>query len=183
MKKFLACVFILAIFTGIVFYAGWTQFRVKPELLASLGDGFFAKYAAKSFHLDNYCFDSQPEMDFFKTVLKDEDVEHLYFTGMLTSDKTDFAIPYIDPESNALRSYYPDFLAQKKDGSYVIVEVKGENKIDDAVVQAKARSATQLASANAMTYEMIPGMKASYGLHQPVLGLLPDDSATVTRDA
>ncbi|MBQ6007041.1 MAG: DEAD/DEAH box helicase family protein [Kiritimatiellae bacterium] len=159
------------------------QFRVKPELLASLGDGFFAKYAAKSFHLDNYCFDSQPEMDFFKTVLKDEDVEHLYFTGMLTSDKTDFAIPYIDPESNALRSYYPDFLAQKKDGSYVIVEVKGENKIDDAVVQAKARSATQLASANAMTYEMIPGMKASYGLHQPVLGLLPDDSATVTRDA
>ena len=59
----------------------------------------------------------------------------------------------------------------KKDGSYVIVEVKGENKIDDAIVQAKARSAAQLASANAMTYEMIPGMKASYGLHQPALGL------------
>ena len=102
---------------------------------------------------------------------------------MLTSDKTDFAIPYIDPESNALRSYYPDFLAQKKDGTYVIVEVKGENKIDDAVVQAKARSAAQLAAANSMTYEMIPGMKASYGLHQPALELLPDDSATVTRDA
>ena len=157
------------------------QFRVKPELLASLGDGFFAKYAAKSFHLDNYCFDSQPEMDFFKTVLKDEDVEHLYFTGMLTSDKTDFAIPYIDPESNALRSYYPDFLAQKKDGSYVIVEVKGENKIDDAVVQAKARSATQLAAANAMTYEMIPGMKALYGLHQPESGTLLGGNPMVIR--
>ena len=26
---------------------------------------------------------------------------HLYFTGMLTSDKTDFRITYIDPESNA----------------------------------------------------------------------------------
>ena len=33
MKKFLACVFILAIFTGIVFYAGWTQFRVKPDTI------------------------------------------------------------------------------------------------------------------------------------------------------
>lgn len=31
MKKFLACVFILAVFTGAVFYIGWTQFRVKPD--------------------------------------------------------------------------------------------------------------------------------------------------------
>lgn len=31
MKKFLACVFILVIFSGIVFYFGWTQFRVKPD--------------------------------------------------------------------------------------------------------------------------------------------------------
>lgn len=30
MKKFLACLFILAIFSGAVFYLGWTQFRVKP---------------------------------------------------------------------------------------------------------------------------------------------------------
>ena len=31
MKKFLACLFILAVFTGAVFYIGWTQFRVKPD--------------------------------------------------------------------------------------------------------------------------------------------------------
>lgn len=60
----------------------------------------------------------------------------------------------------------PDFLAQKKDGSYVIIEVKGENMIDNAVVQAKARSAAELAAANAMTYEMIPSLKATYGLQQ-----------------
>lgn len=142
-------------------------FLVKPELLASRDGDFFSSYAAKSFHLDNYCFDSRPELEFFKTVLMDAEVEHLYFTGMLTSDKTDFVISYIDPESNTLRSYYPDFLAQKKDGSYVIIEVKGENKIDDAVVQAKARSAAELAAANAMTYEMIPSLKVAYGLHQP----------------
>ena len=33
MKKFLACVFILAVFTGAVFYIGWTQFRVKPDTM------------------------------------------------------------------------------------------------------------------------------------------------------
>lgn len=33
MKKFLACVFILALFTGAVFYIGWTQFRVKPDTI------------------------------------------------------------------------------------------------------------------------------------------------------
>ena len=33
MKKFLACVLILAVFTGAVFYIGWTQFRVKPDTI------------------------------------------------------------------------------------------------------------------------------------------------------
>lgn len=150
-----------------------STFRVKKELLASMAAKDFSAFAKKSFHLDNYCFDSQPEMDFFRTVLKDNDVKHLYFTGMLTSDKTEFCINYIDPESNALRSYYPDFLAEKKDGSYVIIEVKGENKIEDEVVKAKARYAEELAEANAMTYMMVPGMKAAYGLKQPAkLGLL-----------
>lgn len=143
------------------------SFYVKPDLLASKNDAIFSVFSDKSFHLDNYCFDSHPEMDFFKAVLKDEEVEHLYFTGMLTSDKTEFCISYIDPESNVLRTYYPDFLAQKKDGSYIIIEVKGENKIDDAVVKAKARSAAELAEASAMQYLMVPSLNAGYGLHQP----------------
>ena len=33
MKKFLACLFILAVFSGAVFYVGWTQFRVKPDTM------------------------------------------------------------------------------------------------------------------------------------------------------
>ena len=33
MKKFLACVLILAVFTGAVFYIGWTQIRVKPDTI------------------------------------------------------------------------------------------------------------------------------------------------------
>ena len=31
MKKFLACVFIICVFSGVIFYIGWTQFRVKPN--------------------------------------------------------------------------------------------------------------------------------------------------------
>ena len=143
------------------------EFHVKPDLLAAMGSGDFSRFASKSFHLDNYCFDSKPELDFFRAALEDEDVEKLYFTGMLTSDKTEFCVSYIDPESNTLRTYYPDFLARKKDGSYVIVEVKGENMIDDAVVKAKARSATEMASASAMDYLMVPGGKAAFGLKPP----------------
>ena len=143
------------------------EFYVKPDLLAARNDGLFAKYKGKSFHLDNYCFDSGPEMEFFKCVLHDEDVDKLYFTGMLTSDKTEFRVNYIDPESNTLRSYYPDFLALKKDGSYVIIEVKGENMIDNEIVKAKARSATEMAKASAMKYLMVPGGRAAFGLHQP----------------
>lgn len=143
------------------------EFHVKPDLLAAMDSGEFSRFASKSFHLDNYCFDSKPELAFFKAALEDEDVEKLYFTGMLTSDKTDFCVSYIDPESNTLRTYYPDFLARKKDGSYVIVEVKGENMIDDAVVKAKARSAMEMASASAMDYRMVPGGKAAFGLKPP----------------
>ena len=153
------------------------EFQVKPDLLAAMNSREFSRFVGKSFHLDNYCFDSRPEMDFFSAALRDEDVEHLYFTGMLTSDKTDFKVSYIDPESNTLRSYYPDFLAQKKDGSNVIIEVKGENKIEDAVVQAKARSASEIASASAMEYLMVPGMKAAFGLRQPKFGMLFGDAA------
>ena len=143
------------------------EFHVKPDLLAAMESRDFSRYATKSFHLDNYCFDSKPEMDFFRAALDDEEVEHIYFTGMLTSDKTEFCVNYIDPESNVLRTYYPDFLALKRDGSYVIVEVKGENMIDNAVVQAKAKSASAMAAASAMNYLMVPGGKAAFGLHQP----------------
>ena len=41
--------------------------------------------------------------------------------------------------------------------------------IDNAVVQAKAESAKALAAANAMSYLMVPGQKAAYGLHQPAM--------------
>ena len=117
----------------------------------------------KSFHLDTYAFDSQPEKDLFWRLLQDGRVQKVYFTGMLTHGQSDFYIQYIDPDTRALRSYYPDFLVQKADGSWVIVEVKGDNKIDDPVVREKQRFAEQIAVASGMKYKIIRGSEAAHG--------------------
>lgn len=82
---------------------------------------------------------------------------------MLTHGQSDFYIEYIDPDSHSVRKYYPDFLFQKEDDSYVIVEVKGDNKIEDPVVQAKKQFAEQMATASQMTYKIIAGSEASSG--------------------
>jgi hypothetical protein len=59
-----------------------------------------------------------------------------------------------------VRSYYPDFLFEKDDGTYVIVEVKGDNMIDDPIVQAKREYAEQMAEASGMEYAIIRGTDA-----------------------
>ena len=83
---------------------------------------------------------------------------------MLTHGQSDFFIQYIDPESHTVRSYYPDFLflREEQDGTekYVIVEVKGDHQIDDAVVQAKKEFAHQIAVASGMEYQMIKSSDA-----------------------
>lgn len=141
---------------------GQDCYRVKYKhgLLASYNSDEYKDYRDKTFNVDNYCFDSHPEFDMFWTLLHDERLSKVWFTGMLTAGQTEFVINYIDPESNTVRSYYPDFLIQKQDGSYVIVEVKGDNMIDNAIVQAKKEYAKQMASASSMEYVMIPGTKA-----------------------
>lgn len=51
-------------------------------------------------------------------------------------------------------------LGDKEDGTYVIVEVKGDNKIEDPVVLAKQEFAEQMATASGMTYKIIKGSDA-----------------------
>ncbi len=119
---------------------------------------------SKSFHLDTYCFDSNPERTLFWDLLREKRVKKVYFTGMLTHGQSDFFIQYIDPDSHTVRSYYPDFifLREEPDGSekYVIVEVKGDHQIDDAVVQAKKEFAQQIAVASGMEYRIIKSSDA-----------------------
>lgn len=127
---------------------------------ASLSD----EERAKSFHLDSYCFDSGSERQLFWDLLREKKVRKLYFTGMLTHGQSEFFVQYIDPESRTVRSYYPDFIFQREepDGSlkYVIVEVKADNQIEDAVVQAKKDFASQMAVASGMEYRILPSSQA-----------------------
>jgi hypothetical protein len=118
----------------------------------------------KSFHLDTYCFDSNSERTLFWDLLHEKRVKKIYFTGMLTHGQSDFFIQYIDPDSHTVRSYYPDFvfLRTEPNGSekYVVVEVKGDHQIDNAVVQAKKEFAEQVAVASGMEYQIIKSTDA-----------------------
>ena len=139
--------------------AGYYEVTAAPDKIVRMSDVADDAERAKSFHLDTYCFDSNPERTLFWDLLHEKRVRKLYFTGMLTHGQSDFFIQYIDPESHTVRCYYPDFLflRQEPDGNekYVIVEVKGDHQIDDAVVQAKKEFAHQIAVASGMEYQMI----------------------------
>ena len=92
---------------------------------------------------------------------------------MLTHGQTDFFIQHIDPDSGTVRSYYPDFIfiRSEPDGSekYVIVEVKADNQIEDAVVQAKKEFAQQIAIASGMEYRMIGSKDADKGNYRVLI--------------
>ena len=122
-------------------------------------------YLDNSFHLDNYCFDSVPERDFFWHILHSKTIDKIWFTGMLTHGQSEFFIQYVDPDTHRVRSYYPDFLIRKKDGSLVMVEIKGENMIDHPTVKAKQEYAEMIAKASdvEMSYEIIPSKQAKDG--------------------
>lgn len=129
-------------------------FKVKDGLLVNVNDKYIRKWKDKSFHVDNYCFDSRPELQFFLQYIQSKKVKEIYFTGMFTSKNNGLEIQYIDPVSKIVRNYYPDFIVQFDDGSYEIVEVKGDDQIDDEVVKAKAYAAIELAENSNMEYNM-----------------------------
>lgn len=117
----------------------------------------YPQYSYKSFHIDHYCFDSEPEKQFFINSLKDDkNVKKVFFTGQLTHGQSDFYISYIDPESHSVRKYYPDFLIQRNDDNWVMVEIKGEDKLEDPIVQAKKDYAERMAEHNQFTYLFVP---------------------------
>lgn len=144
---------------------GYYEMSANADMTVRMGDVSDEVERAKSFHLDTYCFDSKPERQLFWDLLGEQRVKKLYFTGMLTHGQSDFFIQYIDPESRAVRSYYPDFLflREEPDGTekYVIVEVKGDHQMDDAVVQAKQEFAQQIAVASGMEYRLMKSSDAA----------------------
>ena len=146
------------------------EFLADENLVALQNEAQFTKkdkagIAAKdkSFHTDTYCFDSKPEKECFLQYVFSDRVKEVYFTGMFTSKYNGLLIQYIDPETNAIRSYYPDFITTLDDGTIQIIEVKGDNMIDDKVVGAKALAAEEMAAESKMQYILIPSTRVMKG--------------------
>lgn len=140
--------------------AGYYEFSAKDDLvLTNRYPGFTTEQIRKSFHADTYCFDSVPEKECFMQYITSCKVQEIYFIGMFTSNQGDLSVNYYDPESGRIRQYYPDFLAKMADGSYQLIEVKGDNKIDDLVVKAKQAAAEEMAVASGVKYLMYAGSK------------------------
>lgn len=97
------------------------------------------KQAGKfGFHYTPYNFDSNPEKNFFETLLemlkqKPDEVDDIYFTGALTdTKKTDFFIEYRGVDGR-MHNYTPDFIIRRKDGKCLIVEIKSERERTDPI--------------------------------------------------
>lgn len=137
---------------------GYYEFSAKDELVVNNQyKAFTPEQIAKSFHADTYCFDSAPEKECFMQYITNNKVKEIYFTGMFTANQGDLSVQYYDPESGRIRHYYPDFLARLDDNSYQLIEVKGDNKIDDTIVRAKAEAAQEMAVASGIEYKMYAG--------------------------
>lgn len=133
--------------------AGYYEFSAKDELVVSKDNKVFTPAEIqKSFHADTYCFDSKPELECFKQYISSDKVKEVYFTGMFTSNQGDLSVHYYDPESKRVRQYYPDFLALMDDGTYQLIEVKGDHMIDNEVVLAKKEAAEEMSIASGMRY-------------------------------
>jgi len=155
------------------------DFTALPELVVDhkhedfkAKDGFNRILENKSFHTNYYCFDSNPEKECFWKYIKSDKVKEVYFTGMFTSDYNGLAIQYVDPDTSAIRTYYPDFISFLDDGRIQIIEVKAENLIEQADTKAKINAAAEMVGGNKIQVgeekaATLPGIETGYEIKTP----------------
>jgi hypothetical protein len=115
-------------------------------------------------HYTPYIFDSEPEKEFLDKILArltdpqtKEDIENIYFTGGLTHpSQTDIWFDWND--NGNMRKYYPDFIIRKKNGDYVVIEIKSNEYKQNEKVRAKKKAVQQFENKNGsqmIKYEII----------------------------
>ena len=85
------------------------------------------------------------------------EVEDIYFTGAMDDpQKTDFLFEYQDTMGKR-HNYAPDFLIRLKSGRMLIVEVKGEDRMDAEKTLLKEKAMREIEGVNAerIKYEII----------------------------
>ena len=131
------------------YYYHTIKFKEKNSPIFKTNEG----NSQYGFHYEPYSFDSNPEADFFETLLnitnaKAKDIEDIYFTGGLTTpDKTDFHFQY-KGQDGKFHQYYPDFLVRKKNGEIYIIEIKSEADKHNLDVIAKEKAVQEIANIN-----------------------------------
>ena len=71
-------------------------------------------------------------------------MEDVYFTGSINDvKKTDFYFEY-KGEDGKYHNYFPDFIITKKNGEFLIVEIKAQNKKEDKEVLNKKKAVSYL---------------------------------------
>lgn len=68
-----------------------------------------------------------------------------------------FIATFTEKAAKELVTRITDELAKMSDDSYRLIDVKGDNKIDDSVVKAKESAAREMAVASGVEYIMYPG--------------------------
>tara|TARA_R110000787_G_scaffold258054_2_gene363253 strand:- start:2453 stop:5074 length:2622 start_codon:yes stop_codon:yes gene_type:complete len=120
---------------------------LKEKLLYKFDDQ--SKKHDLGFHLSIYDFDSNPEKSFFTKLinilsLDKKEIDDIYFTGSINdTKKTDIYFEYKGIDGK-YHNYFPDFIITKKNGEFLIVEIKASNKENDEEVRIKRKAVEYL---------------------------------------
>jgi type III restriction enzyme len=123
------------------------------------------------FHYSPYNFDSEPEKEFFESILRElnenpDDIDDIYFTGAIDDpNKTDFFFEYKDKKGD-WHNYTPDFLIRKKNGKMLIVEITGEVERGNKPLKEKEMRKVEKLNPKRLKYEILETTRDSLGFNE-----------------
>jgi len=123
------------------------------------------------FHYSPYNFDSEPEREFFESILRElnedpDEIEDIYFTGAINDpNKTDFFFEYKDKEGK-WHNYTPDFLICKKNGKMLIVEITGERDRGNKPLKEKEMRKVEKLNPEKLKYEILETSRDELGFNE-----------------